>query len=228
MAKRSRPARSAQRAKPVEHPIEHAATCRCGICETTRAKDRAPCLVGYARVSTDEQETRQQVDALNAAGCSRIFVDDGISGSTTSRPELDKCLAALQPGDTLVVWKLDRFGRTAGWVATTLDALQSRGVAFRSLTEAIDPSTPMGKCFLTILAAFAQMERAVTIERINLALKAKKARGEPLGRPRKLDENALATARRELAAGTPSVRVARTLGVSKAALYASLARPPAT
>jgi DNA invertase Pin-like site-specific DNA recombinase len=215
--------RPSPRAKKIA--IEHnTATCPCDSCKAVRAKDHAPCLIGYARVSTVEQTTRQQVDALGVAGCAQIFIDEAVSGAKASRPELDKCLAALQSGDTLVIWKLDRLGRSLRDLLDVADTLQRRGVALRSLTEAIDTATPAGKMLYAVLGAVAQFERDIITARINLALDAKKRRGEPLGRKRKLTPDSLATARRELDAGTPSVRVARTLGVSKATLYASLAR----
>src|SRR5690242_10109191 len=100
---------------------------------------------GYARVSTDDQSTALQLTALKRAGCSTIFKDEGLSGATAKRPALLRCLKAMQPGDTLTVWKLDRLGRSLRDLITVLDDLRARGVKFRSLTEAIDTTTPTGR-----------------------------------------------------------------------------------
>lgn len=203
----------------------HADNCPCDACAGDRAKNRPACVVGYARVSTDKQETRSQVDALKAAGCDPIFEETNESGSKISRPELDKCLAFLKPGDTLIVWKLDRFGRKAGWVSTTIDDFVARGIKFRSLTEGIDPTTTTGKAFFTILAAFAQMEREVTIERINATLGAKKRRGEKVGgRYFQLSRAQVDDALSLCAGGRSLLDVAKTLGVSRTTLYRALQR----
>lgn len=194
---------------------------------SANAADRAPCLIGYARVSTDEQTTRQQVDALEAAGCAQVFIDEAISGSTISRPELDKCLTALQPSDTLVVWSLDRLGRSTLHLLTTVKELAERGVTFRSIKESIDASTTTGQLFLTILAGLAQFERARTTERINLALQAKKRRGERLGRKPALTPSQIDTANKLLEDGQKNVsEVARDLRVDRSTLYRALARKP--
>src|ERR1700722_9848804 len=116
-------------------------------------------LVGYARVSTEQQTTDQQVDALKAAGCSEIFIDEPISGTTTSRPQLDKCLASLNAGDVLVCWKLDRVGRSTQHLLSVVDGLAKRDVGFRSLTEGVDMTTSIGRLMLTMLAGIAQFER---------------------------------------------------------------------
>ena len=100
---------------------------------------------GYARVSTDDQSPALQLTALKRAGCKTIFKDEGLSGATTKRPDLTRCLKALEPGDTLTVWKLDRLGRSLRDLITMLDDLRARGVKFRSLTEAIDTETPTGR-----------------------------------------------------------------------------------
>lgn len=184
-------------------------------------------LIGYSRVSTAEQTTAQQVDALRAAGCAEIFSDDGISGSTTSRPELDRCLAALQPGDTLVSWKLDRVGRSTIHLLTTIEALAKRGVGFRSLTEGVDTTTSAGRMVVTILAGVAQFERDIISERTTATLQAKKRRGETLGRPRSLTRSQVDAARKLLEDGESPSHVARLFRVDRSTLYRALAKQAA-
>ena len=121
-------------------------------------------IIGYARVSTIDQNPQLQLDALNDAGAARIFTDHGVSGSTANRPELDACIDHLREGDVLTVWKLDRLGRnTQQHVLTVVDELTSRGIGFRSLTEGLHTEGAMGKAMLTIMAAFAQLERDTMI-----------------------------------------------------------------
>lgn len=121
-------------------------------------------IIGYVRVSTTEQNLDAQVNALEAAGAARIFSDQGVGGSKTERPQLTAALDHLRPGDTLTVW-LDRLGRNTRHVLEVIEELESRGVGFRSLTEAIDTTGPVGKAMMTIMAAFAQLERDTIIER---------------------------------------------------------------
>jgi len=113
-------------------------------------------LLGYARVSTTEQDPALQLDALTAAGCARNYVDN-VSGTLTTRPQLDKLLNALLPGDTLIVWKLDRLGRSLSHLLTTVTDLGTRGVGFRSLTEGIDTATPSGGLLFSLLGALAEL-----------------------------------------------------------------------
>jgi DNA invertase Pin-like site-specific DNA recombinase len=141
-------------------------------------------LVGYARVSTDDQTTRQQLDELKAAGCTEIF-EDVISGASTERAGLDACLEMLAPGDTLVVVALDRIGRSTSHVIATVATLGKRGVGFKSLREPMyDTTSPTGEFLLTIFAGLAQLERRMIAQRTKSALAAKKNRGEKLGRQR--------------------------------------------
>ncbi|MDR6794789.1 DNA invertase Pin-like site-specific DNA recombinase [Pseudarthrobacter oxydans] len=115
--------------------------------------------VGYARVSTPDQGADLQDTALKAAGCGLIFTDHGVSGSSASRPELDNMLDHLRDGDEVVVWKLDRVGRNTRNLLVLIDDLKHRGVQFRSVTEGISTTGPMGKAMLTVMSAFAQLER---------------------------------------------------------------------
>ena len=142
-------------------------------------------LVGYARVSSREgnQVLDRQLDALRAAGCERIFDDRG-SGASTERPGLKECLGYLRRGDVLVVLDLDRLGRLAGELIRLLDELQAKGVGFRALNAAFDTTTPAGRAFLQIQAAFAEMERNVIRQRVREGVAAARARGRKGGRPR--------------------------------------------
>jgi DNA invertase Pin-like site-specific DNA recombinase len=115
---------------------------------------------GYARVSTEDQTPALQLAALKKAGCKTVFKDDGISGATTKRPALLRCLKKLEPGDTLIVWKLDRLGRSLRDLITMLDDLKSQGVKFRSLTEHIDTDTPAGRAMWQMIGLLAELERS--------------------------------------------------------------------
>src|SRR6476620_6418269 len=121
------------------------------------ARNLAP--IGYARASTTDQNPQLQLDALQEAGATRIYTDYGVSGATASRPHLDACLDHLREGDVLTVWKLDRLSRNTRHVLAVVDELKSRGVGFRSITEGLNTEGAMGKAMLTIMAAFAQLER---------------------------------------------------------------------
>lgn len=142
--------------------------------------------IGYARVSTQEQETRAQLDALTKAGVELIH-EEKRSGASLRRPVLDKLLRNLKRGDTLVVYKLDRIARSLKHLLGIIDRLQERGADFESLTEHIDTSTPAGRLMLQMLGAFAEFEREMIRERTKSGMQAAKRRGIRLGRPRSLD-----------------------------------------
>src|SRR3954470_19191286 len=142
-------------------------------------------LIGYARVSTTDQTLALQQDALTAAGCDQLFTDTA-SGSLTDRPGLTEALSHLRTGDTLVVWRLDRLGRSLPHLIETVSALSARGVGFRSLQEQIDTTTSGGKLVFHVFGALAEFERDVIRERTNAGLQAARARGVPFGRPRRL------------------------------------------
>ncbi len=183
-------------------------------------------IIGYARVSTTDQDPQLQLDALNEAGAARIFTDHGISGSTASRPQLDACLDHLREGAVLTVWKLDRLGRNTQHVLTVIDDLTSRGIGFRSLTEGLHTEGPMGKAMLTIMAAFAQLERDTMIERTRAGLAAAATNGRHGGRPRKVDDADAAKARTLREKGITAHDIAKMLGVSRATVYRHLAAAP--
>ena len=143
-------------------------------------------LVGYARVSTEDQKLDLQLDALKSAGCEKLF-SDHVSGASNLKPGLEEALAYLRPGDTLVVWKLDRLGRAVKGLIELVDELHGRNVQFRSLTDSIDTSTSAGKFFFHVMAAMAEMERDLIRERTNAGLTAARARGRMGGRKPKMD-----------------------------------------
>jgi len=143
-------------------------------------------LLGYARVSSADQNLELQRDALEAAGCARVF-DDTASGARTERPGLDKALEYLRPGDTLVVWRLDRLGRSLGHLISLVAQLDEREIGFKSLQESIDTTTSGGKLVFQIFGALAEFERNVIRERTQAGLAAARARGRKGGRPRKLN-----------------------------------------
>lgn len=139
--------------------------------------------IGYARVSTDDQNLDLQIDALHAVGCKEIFCDKGISGSLSNRPSLDKALQALKVGDKLVVWRLDRLGRSLVNLIQLLDQLGKKGVKFHSLNESIDTSSSGGRLVFHMMAALAEFERALISERTRAGMAAARAKGKHVGRP---------------------------------------------
>jgi DNA invertase Pin-like site-specific DNA recombinase len=186
-------------------------------------------VIGYARVSTTDQNPQLQLDALRDAGAARVFTDHGVSGSTDSRPELDACLDHLREDDVLTVWKLDRLGRNTQHVLAVVEELTSRGIGFRSITEGLHTDGPMGKAMLTIMAAFAQLERDTMIERTRAGLAAAAANGRKGGRPRKVDDAAAAKARTLRDKGVNATDIAKMLNVSRATAYRYLTdRAPST
>lgn len=183
-------------------------------------------LVGYVRVSMsdDRQHTDLQRDALVAAGVDpRHVFEDRASGAKDTRPGLASCLAYLAPGDVLVVWKLDRLGRSLPHLIDILSDLRGRGVGFRSLTEALDTTTAMGEFLFHVFGALAQYERALIRERVKAGLDAARRRGRRGGRPRRLDSERIAAAQSLLANMTVSA-AARSIGVPRSTLVDSLKR----
>jgi DNA invertase Pin-like site-specific DNA recombinase len=179
--------------------------------------------IGYARVSTKDQDPQLQLAALKAAGCKPIFADR-VSGVARSRPGLDRALSRLRRGDKLTVWKLDRLGRSLSDLLELLGSFRSEGIEFRSLTEAIDTNTPIRQLFYSIAGAFAQYERDIIRERILEGIATAKARGKRFGPPRLLGIDAINTARAAVDAGEPIARVASGLDVSRQTLWRALRR----
>jgi DNA invertase Pin-like site-specific DNA recombinase len=177
---------------------------------------------GYARVSTDDQTPALQLAALKKAGCKSVFKDDGLSGATTKRPALLRCLKKLEPGDTLIVWKLDRLGRSLRDLITMLDDLKRREVKFRSLTEHIDTDTPTGRAMWQMIGLLAELERSLISERTRAGVKAAKRRGVAFGRKRKLTPQQIAHARELIDRGEARHHVANLLNVDRVTLYRAL------
>src|SRR6476661_5550535 len=175
--------------------------------------------IGYARVSTTDQNPQLQLDALQEAGAKRIYTDHGVTGSKAGRPQLGACLDHLREGDVLTVWKLDRLGRNTQHVLAVVDELTSRRIGFRSLTEGLHTEGPMGKAMLTIMAAFAQLERDTMIERTRAGLAAAAANNRHGGRPRKVDDAAAARVRQLKGKGVSASDIGKMLGVSRATVY---------
>lgn len=169
--------------------------------------------IGYARVSTDDQNLSLQLDQLNQAECLKIFKDTA-TGSTAARPELKKCLKALQPGDTLIVWKLDRLSRSSLDFLRLIDDLHSRDIFFKSLTQPFDTSTPEGRMMMNMVATFAEYERELIRERTKAGLESAKQRGVKLGRPTKLTRHQKIVAKARLDAGERAASIARDMNVS--------------
>ena len=179
--------------------------------------------IGYARVSTGEQTLDLQRDALAKAGCDRVL-EETASGAKADRPVLQEALAYSRAGDTLVVWRLDRLGRSLPHLIETVAALAARGIGFKSLTEQIDTTTPGGKLVFHVFGALAEFERDLTRERTHAGLAAARARGRTGGRPKKLaDPKRLALARALYHGGQTDVAtICATLGISRATLYRAL------
>jgi len=175
-------------------------------------------IVGYARVSTADQNLQAQTDALTAAGSERVYTDS-VSGAKASRPGMLQALDACRAGDTLLVWKLDRLGRSTGDLISIAAGLEKRGVQFKSLTDNIDTSTASGRFFFNMMASLAQMERELTVERTHAGLASAKARGRLGGRPRILTSPKITAAKLMLANGMSAAETANNLGVSRATLY---------
>ena len=182
-------------------------------------------LVGYARVSTTVQDTALQHDALIKAGCVRIF-DDRVSGAKAERPGLDAALEYLREGDTLMVWKLDRLGRSLPHLIDTVARLGERSVGFRSLTEGVDTETPNGRLVFHIFGALAQFERDLIRERTGAGLAAATARGRKGGRRPVVTAEKLDRARILIDSGLTTREAAARLKIGKTALYAALASKP--
>lgn len=188
-------------------------------------------LVGYMRVSSDHdrQTTALQRDALLDAGVDpRHLFSDHASGARDTRPGLQQALAYVQPGDCLLVWKLDRLGRSLPHLLQILTTLQTKGVAFRSLTEQMDTTTPQGAFLFQVFGALAQYERALTQERVRAGIAAARRRGQRGGRPRAIGAEQWASIAAALENGMSKAAVCRTFGVKRTTLYDTLARGGAT
>ncbi len=176
-------------------------------------------IIGYARVSTEDQNLDLQFDALKKAGCERIFRDK-ISGMKENRDGLSQALEIVRSGDTLVVWKLDRLGRSLQHLISVINNLKKKGIYFRSIQESLDTSSSTGKLIFHIFGALAEFERDIIRERTMAGLAAAIARGRVGGRPKIMDKGKVKLARTLVADDTRSIgEICEILGVSKATLY---------
>jgi DNA invertase Pin-like site-specific DNA recombinase len=180
--------------------------------------------IGYARVSTDDQHPEAQAERLTAAGCNKVFTDKGVSGALRSRPELDKCLAYLRPGDVLVTVKLDRLGRSVKNLHEVAERLERDGIGLQCLDQPIDTTSAAGKLFFTMLAAFAEFERDLIRDRTRDGLAVARKAGRSGGRKAKLADYQVEHARKRIEAGAAVTDVAAELSVDRATIYRALQR----
>ena len=175
-------------------------------------------LIGYARISSSDQNLDLQIEALTKAGCNKIF-DDKISGKRAERPGLIKTLEILRENDVLVVWKLDRLGRSVKNLVDLISKLQKQNIQFKSLTDSIDTTTASGRFFFHVMASLAEMERELIVERTNAGLAIARKLGRIGGRKRQMTDSKIASAKKLLSNEVPPRDVAKDLGVSIATLY---------
>lgn len=181
-------------------------------------------ILGYARVSTDDQTTALQRDALKRARCKLVFEDKGVSGIARNRPALAKAMRRLERGDVLTVWRLDRLGRSLRDLIAILSEIEQRGAHFRSITEHIDTTTASGKLVFHMMGALAEFERSLIVERTQAGLKAAKRRGIRLGRRPILSSDQVRHAVERINAGDLVGQTARVLGVSERTLSRAIGR----
>lgn len=180
-------------------------------------------LIGYARVSTYDQNLEQQLEALEAAGCDRIFTDHE-SGAKNDRPGLDEAHSHLRDGDTLVIWKLDRLGRSVAHLSQTLLDFRAKGIALQSITDGFDTNTPGGKMLFHVLSSIAEFERDLVTQRTQAGLSAARARGRNGGRPKSLSPQQVAIGKKLAADASISVKaICEQLGISRATYYREIA-----
>lgn len=183
------------------------------------------CNIGYARVSTKDQNLDLQIHALKAAGCTTIFEDKGVSGTLATRPGLSALLDGLKAGDKLVIYKLDRLGRSTQHILNLVDDLKSRDIDFQSLNEQIDTATALGKMAFQIMAVFAEFERNQLSERTIAGMEAARRRGKIIGRPRSLSDDDIEAARDLISSGEATApEIASLFGVDRTTLWRALQR----
>ncbi len=178
--------------------------------------------IGYARRSTDEQSLDLQLDALKTAGCEKIYSDEGISGAQIERAGLDQCLAETGAGDTLIVWKLDRLGRSLSFSIDFMNTCQDQGIGFHSITDGFDTGTTGGKLVFHITGALAEFERSSIVERTKAWIDAARRRGKHIGRPLALSQEQVSHARKPIESGETIGGMAAVLGVTRNTLRTAL------
>jgi DNA invertase Pin-like site-specific DNA recombinase len=194
------------------------------IQSTTNEAPASPKTLGYARVSTPDQSTDLQVEELKRAGCDSVITDDGISGATTHRPGLKRALESLKSGDTLVVWKLDRLGRSLADLISILDRLKADGIEFKSINEAIDTRSSVGRMMWQIIGAFAEYERSVIRDRVAAGQKRAKEQGVKFGRPQKLSQLQLVEIMRMRSEGKTLNQICAIFSIGRSTLIDSINR----
>lgn len=184
--------------------------------------------IGYVRVSTSDQNPNLQQDALMKAGCDKVF-EDVATGSLVTRPGLCEALEYCREGDILVVWRLDRLGRSLKHLIETVSGLANRNVGFQSLQEGMDTATSGGRLIFNIFGSLAEFEREIIRERTNAGLKAARARGRNGGRPRKLNDQKVLMARNLMANNEINIgEICRTMQISKSTLYRNVVKSSAS
>ena len=176
---------------------------------------------GYARVSTNQQDTKLQIDALQEAGCEKIY-EEKLSGGRTDRPELNQCLKAMNPNDILVVWKLDRLGRSLQHLIEIVNKLEHESKGFQSLTEHIDTTSPTGKLIVHIFASLAEFEKSLIRQRVMAGLEASRKMGTKFGRPEALSKTDKEMAITMFNGGATKGSIAQHFGVARQTIYALL------
>jgi DNA invertase Pin-like site-specific DNA recombinase len=190
-----------------------------------KQKRRKFMKIGYARVSTDDQNLGLQMDALNKAGCERIFTDQGVSGATIEREGLSQAIAAVGKGDVLIVWKLDRLGRSLSFLIELIEKLRNEGAGFESLSDGINTTSSGGKLVFHIMGALAEFERSLISERSKAGMQAARRRGKHLGRPHKLSREQINHAAQMIREGRETVSgMAGLLSVDRTTLYRALSK----
>ena len=171
--------------------------------------------IGYARVSTEDQSLQLQLDALQQAGCEKVFKDHGVSGALSDRKGLDQALRAINTGDVLLVWKLDRLGRSLRFLIDLIEDLREKEIGFQSLSDGINTTTPGGELVFHIIGAIAQFERSLISERTRAGMESARKQGKHVGRPHLLSEEQVAVAHTRIIAGRSTIsRMASSLGCS--------------